>query len=494
MSTVNVRVRGIYATAISKILYDKGFNICHASKKIKERFGLKETLTPPNVTVKGLEHRQGVLIIGDYDEAKAVYNVLKEVIKPPITYVSKLPFHGIVKGEVVEVKNDVSIVDLGISGIKGVLREHLNVGDEVVVDISRPLLPPNNIAVLSRNYMIHGKYVVLIHGRSGRVFFSEHITDPKLRRNLKTLASLMKIEGNWGIKWRSAATIGKVDELMLDLQNTVKYANEILSKFDKAKKGELIYAGQFFGIMVFSSENKNRLDEIRSKVYPTVKGHHKYKSLSDELTEIVDYSEYMLLSKPEMADDISEILLRYVYEKAKEKTRIEIEHVSILDNTIKKLTPGQIIKLTVEDNEAYVTVKRVFRSKGVYDGLGVEKEPGDYDLMEFSTKYPVIIHKYFSKNGEFKGIYLNINSPPEIVPGKIRYIDYEVDVVATKNEVREIDVEKLEKAVKEGILEPSEAEEKLEIARKTSKLLKENIEKLEKISIKDLEQVLSKES
>ncbi len=494
MGTVNVRVRGIYATAISKILYDKGFNICHASKKIKERFGLKETLTPPNVTVKDLEHRQGVLVIGDYEEAKAVYNVLKETVKPPITYVSKLPFHGIVKGEVVEVKNDASIVDLGISGIKGVLREHLNVSDEVVVDISRPLLPPNNMAVLSRNYMVHGKYVVLIHGRSGRVFFSEHITDPKLRRNLRTLASLMKIEGNWGIKWRSAATIGKVDELMLDLQNTVKYANEILSKFDKAKKGELIYAGQFFGIMIFSSENKNQLDEIRSKVYPTVKGHHKYKSLSDELTEIVDYSEYVLLSKPEMADDISEILLHYVYEKARERTRVEIEHISILENIIKKLTPGQIIKLTVEDNEAYVTVKRVFRSKGIYDGLGVEKEPGDYDLMEFSTKYPIIIHKYFSKNGEFKGIYLNINSPPEVVPGKIRYIDYEVDVVATKNEVREIDVEKLEKAVNEGILEPSEAKEKLEIAEIVSKFLENNIEKLEKISIKDLEQIFSKES
>ena len=81
MGTVNVRVRGIYATAISKILYDKGFNICHASKKIKERFGLKETLTPPNVTVKDLEHRQGVLVIGDYEEAKAAYNVLKEAIK-----------------------------------------------------------------------------------------------------------------------------------------------------------------------------------------------------------------------------------------------------------------------------------------------------------------------------------------------------------------------------------------------------------------------------
>jgi len=494
MNTVNVRVRGIYATAISKILYDKGFNICHASKKIKERFGLKETLTPPNVTVKDLEHRQGVLIIGDYEGAKAVYNVLKEAIEPPITYVSKLPFHGIVKGVAVEVKDDVSIVDLGISGIRGVLREHLNVGDEVVVDISRPLLPPNNMAVLSRNYMVHGKYVVLIHGKSGRVFFSEHITDPKLRRNLKTLASLMKIEGNWGIKWRSAATIGKVDELMFDLQNTVKYANEILSKFDKAKKGELIYAGQFFGIMVFSSENKKCLDEIRSKVYPTVKGHHKYKSLSDELTEIVDYSEYVLLSKPEIADDVSEILLHYVYEKAKEKTRIEIEHISILENTIKKLTPGQIIKLTVEDDEAYVTVKRVFRSKGIYDGLGVEKKPGDYDLMEFSTKYPVIIHKYFSKNGEFKGIYLNINSPPEVVPGKIRYIDYEVDVVATKNEVREIDVEKLEKAVKEGILESSEAKEKLEIAEIVSKFFENNIEKLEKISIKDLEQIFSKES
>jgi len=494
VNTVNVRVRGIYATAISKILYDKGFNISHASKKIRERLGLKETLAPPDVTVKDLEHRQGILIIGSYEEGRTVYNVLKETIRPSIMYVSKLPFHGIIKGEVVEVKNNVSIVDLGINGIKGILKEQLNVGDEVVVDVSKPLLPPNNMATLSRNYMVHGKYVVLIYGRSGKVFFSEHITDPRLKRNLKTLASLMKIEGNWGIKWRSATTIGKVDEFMLDLQNTVKYANELISKFDKAKKGELIYTGQFFGMLVFSDRDKEKLDEIRSKVYPTIKGHHKYKSLSNELTEIVDYTEYVLLNKPEIANDLSKILLHYVYEKLKEKTHIEIEHISIFENEIKKLTPGQIVKLTMENDEAQITVKRIFKSKGIYDGLGVEKEPGDYDLMEVSTKHPLIIHKYFSKNGTFKGIYLNINTPPEIVPGKIRYIDYEVDVVATRDEVRKIDVEKLEKTVEEGILDPDEAKEKLEIAEKAFRFLKENIENLEKISIKDLEQALHKES
>jgi len=494
MNTVNVRVRGIYATAISRILYDKGFSISNASRKIRERLNLKETSTPPDVTIKDLEHRQGVLIIGSYEKGKTIYNVLRETIRPSIMYVSKLPFHGIVKGEVVEVKDNVSIVDLGINGIKGILDEQLNVGEEVVVDVSKPLLPPNNVATLSRNYMVHGKYVALVYGRSGKVFFSKHITDFKLKRNLKTLASLMKIEGNWGIKWRSAATIGKIDELMLDLQNTVKYANELVSKFDKAKKGELIYTGQFFGILVFSSKDKEKLDEIRSKVYPTVKGHHKYKSLSDELTEIVDYTEYMLLSKPEIANDLSKTLLHYIYEKLKEKTHIEIEHISIFENEIKKLAPGQIVKLTVENDEAQIIVKRIFKSKGIYDGLAVEKEPGDYDLMEVSTKHPLIIHKYFSKNGTFKGIYLNINAPPEVVPGKIRYIDYEVDVIASRDEVRIVDVEKLEKTVEEGILEPDEAKEKLDIAEKTSKFLKGNIENLEKISIKDLEQALHKES
>jgi len=494
VNAINVRVRGIYATAISKILYDKGFNISHASKKIKERLKLKEANIPPDVTVKDLEHKQGVLIIGSFDEGKKVYETLINEISPPVTYVSKLPFHGIIKGEVVEVKNGVSIVDLGIKGINGVLREQLSVGEEVIVDVSRPLLPPEKTAVLSRNYMIHGKYVVLIHGRRGKVFFSEHIVDSKLKRSLKTISSLMKIEGKWGIKWRSAASIGKLDEIMLDLQNTAKYANDVLSKFEKAKKGEVIYRGQFFGILLFISNVKDALDEVRSKIYPTVKGHHRYKSLSDELTELVDYSEFIILEKPEFRSEISKTLEKYVIEKIMEKGKVEIEHISILSNEVKKLTPGHVVNINLGSDETVFTVKRVFKAKGVFDGLNVEKSPGDYDLMEFSTKYPLILHKYFSRNGSLKGIYLNINSPPEVVPGIIRYVDYEVDVAATSNEVKILDKDKLEKAVAEGIIVKDEASKIMKITMEAYKILDSMKKELEKLKIEDFKQIFLKKS
>ena len=49
---VRVRVRGITATAVSKLLLDKGFRIVQASRIIQERLGAEFDPSPADVTVK----------------------------------------------------------------------------------------------------------------------------------------------------------------------------------------------------------------------------------------------------------------------------------------------------------------------------------------------------------------------------------------------------------------------------------------------------------
>jgi len=449
---VDIRVRGIYATAIAKILLEKGHNIVHASKKIRERFKLEETRTPPQVTVKDVENKHGIIVLGDYKESNDIYNVLLKRLPEVFSWKSKIPHHAIVKGVVIRALKDKSIVDLG--KYRGELDEILNEGEEVIVDIGRPLLPPSNTAKLSRNYTIHGKYSALIYGLRGKVIVSRHIVDPKTRRNLQMLANLMKIGDNWGIKWRSSATLAKIDDLMVDVQETLKKAEEILKKAEKAKPGEIVYEGRFFGIIGFTSQTRKFLDEIRDKVTPTLIGHHTFKSMDNSLVSLIDYSEHLLARNISDRNKLSEAFLEYLVEYFKENRRLEIEHISLLNNDVKTLTPGTVMTLNIRNEHIYGIVKRVLKGKGVLDGLNVSKEKGDYDLMEFSTESYILIHKYYSKSGAFKGTYLNINTPPEISCGKIRYYDLEADVVVTaEGEAKIIDEEKLRKTYEEGIID-----------------------------------------
>jgi len=176
---MHVRVRGIYATAITKILLDEGIQVSHTSKKIRERFSLPEAREPPTVTVKDADERHGVVIVGDPRDGEAVYNVLRRRLPGCICWKSRLPLHAVIKGVVAESKDGRSIVDLGC-GLRGVLDGEEEPGSEVVVDIARPVFPHEDTAKLSRNYTVYGRYVALIHGMKGRVIISRHITDPDL--------------------------------------------------------------------------------------------------------------------------------------------------------------------------------------------------------------------------------------------------------------------------------------------------------------------------
>ena len=153
------------------------------------------------------------------------------------------------------------------------------------------------------------------------------------------------------------------------------------------------------------------------------------KSMDNNMVNLVDYTEYLLSRFISNREKLSEGLMEYLTENLKEHRRIEIEHISLLSNEVKTLAPGSILTVKCSDGEIYGVAKRVFRSRGIFDGLNIPKERGDYDIMEFSTNGYVLLHKYYSKNGVFKGIYVNINTPPEISCGKIRYYDLEIDVV-----------------------------------------------------------------
>jgi len=105
---------------------------------------------------------------------------------------------------------------------------------------------------------------------------------------------------------------------------------------------------------------------------------------------------------------------------------IIIEHVKPNGEVI-ILGKGKVTKS--DPQRGLIEIKRELRPGGKYDGLAIPKEPGDYAITEFQEGSWSYKTAYYSKEDKLKGEYYNINTPIEIYPDKVRYVDLEIDVV-----------------------------------------------------------------
>jgi hypothetical protein len=126
---------------------------------------------------------------------------------------------------------------------------------------------------------------------------------------------------------------------------------------------------------------------------------------------------------------------------------VRLEHVKASGKSIR---PREGI-LVESQGEKFI-IKRSF-SQGRYDGLDLPIEEGDYGLTELQEGSWWVRHAYYSRKGELKGEYFNINTPVELYPFGARYVDLEIDVIRRRGEKPVIsDREGLTVLVKNGII------------------------------------------
>lgn len=77
-------IRGIYATALTKLLTDEGFTVAQPSPVIAERFGLGEIPHRVHVEVRDKDDRQGVIVSGCESQAQKLAHVLLARLPDPI--------------------------------------------------------------------------------------------------------------------------------------------------------------------------------------------------------------------------------------------------------------------------------------------------------------------------------------------------------------------------------------------------------------------------
>jgi hypothetical protein len=73
-----VKIRGIYTTALTKLLLNSGYLIVDPSPEIQARFSLKTTREPPDIFIQDREDHQGVDITGESYQLTLLVRLLQE--------------------------------------------------------------------------------------------------------------------------------------------------------------------------------------------------------------------------------------------------------------------------------------------------------------------------------------------------------------------------------------------------------------------------------
>jgi len=202
----------------------------------------------------------------------------------------------------------------------------------------------------------------------------------------------------------------------------------------------------------FPALSKKKLDEIRRSVAPTMDSHHYYKACGVNISSALDMAE-KLLEKGGSYGEVERLLKQTIRAKYPiESSLIEVQHVK-LNGEI--LSLGKAVIEAFDRSRALIRFRRIFKKKGVYDGLKIEKAPGDCAVTETKIGGWHAKTRYYAKGGRYKGTYINLNTPVELYPYGIRYVDLEVDVCVWPNgRVRKLDEKKLKRATAEGIVTP----------------------------------------
>jgi len=227
-----------------------------------------------------------------------------------------------------------------------------------------------------------------------------------------------------------------------------------------------IHPGHALYDLEFPCGSKLALDSFRNKVLPTVDGHHQLKLVASDK---VEEAEIRLRDSPEKRSEISRKLREeLVYRQNQVGGTMQIEHVKP-NGEIVRLTEGKIMGFA----KSTLVLKRMFSGgRSIYDGLGVSKEKGDYAITEAEENSWKLEHAYFAADGRPKGEIYNVNTPIEFYPGRIRYVDLEVDVVRTAGgKPRITDRDKLDEAVQKGFVSENLAANAIATAEAIVKLL-----------------------
>jgi len=449
---MTVRVRGIYATALTQLLQDAGHEVVQASGPIEDRFDAEFADERAAVTVVTTDDQQGVGVIGDHDTATAVTDRLAEVGRDTLRWDDPTPEGAIYAGTVTETLGSGAVVDLGDG--EGFLPysssdERVETGDMLRVQVVEASAPwTNGRPVLDTTVAVRGTLLTLVRGGTAS---TPATGGPAM---LDLIAA--EPRDGWGVSWEAASEDASFDALAeaLDAANdrAATVDDALAEADDPADCAPTHYeAGLATTWLWFGRESRFALDEARREVTATMPGHHRVKAGDRAASAAVDYIEAL-------CDDLETGETDFPFAVTARQFGPQVGGSLSLghgkpDGRLITLGNGEVQAV---ESDGTVTIEREMSPGGSYDALGVPKEAGD--IAETKVKegrwwYPTV---YRDSDGEKKGTYVNVCTPVEIFPDTARYVDLHVDVVKhADGTVERVDDDELDAAVERGhISEP----------------------------------------
>ncbi|AFZ72406.1 DUF402 domain-containing protein [Natronobacterium gregoryi] len=474
-TNTTARVRGIYTTAITRLLEGDGFEVVQASEPIQERFDDEFDAAPADILIETTRDRQGVEVTGAPDAVAAVLETLEDVGIDTFRWEDETPRGAVFDGEVIDAAGGSgAVVDLG-DGRRGYLKYddvdgYVDDGDRYRLQVREPTPPwdDDDEPRVSPTLAVNGGLCTLSQDRTG-VSASTNGEKATELVGMTDLLSPSRPEG-WGLRWKRPATDADLEAMAAALERATERVEDLEATIDDApaEPGEpgRLTAPRRTAWCWFGRESRFALDDHRREVESTMAGHHRIKAADRAASAAVDFTEAVCGS----AGENTEFPFDAVSHQFGPTTgdRLEIGHGKPDGRRI-SLGDGDVTEWDVDGS---ITLERSMRGGGSYDALGVPKEEGDVAVTKFREGrwwYPTT---YKSADGETKGTYVNVCTPVELFPDAVRYVDLYVDVIRTPDGTVEIvDDEELETKVEAGLVSEPLAEKARSVATAVERAL-----------------------
>jgi predicted RNA-binding protein associated with RNAse of E/G family len=457
---IKARIRGIYSQSLTQIMLQNHFEIVQPIPEVARRFGLPFRGDIPDIDIWDRSDLQGIVAIAYESILQRLTEVLRRRLGWVITRTPRVAKSSIYRGIVLGKDDKTGQTRVDIGPISGLLPDRgLTRGSDIMVQV-RAHDYGRKAPVLSSSITIPGQAAVLLPDPVVRL--STKIKDQDIRKQLMNLGRYVRENtGNWGVLWRTAAKDLTEEELRDEVDDLLDVVQGIYSKYSNHDSSCLLFEGTSNADIEFPAEVKDALDKTRRKIKPTIDHHHFYKSAGYE--SLVDLAEMIVEERADERKYITSKVEKVVArDMPKPDEPINIVHVK-LDGRAIVLTRGRV----VEAGPKGMTVRRQFRhtnrklkmAQEHPDDVTVPRDEGDYAITNVIPGADTLITSYFSRYGELKGTYVNINTGVEVYPStgnnpsSIRYVDLEIDIVNPVNgETRIIDQHLLKRAVQRGFI------------------------------------------
>jgi len=475
------RVRGIYTTAITRLLSETGREVVQASEPIRERFERSFDAAPADVSIETTRDRQGIEISGTPDAVEPVANELEDLAIDTFRWPDDVSRGAVFDADVLEAGGGSgAVVDLG-DGRRGFLKYddadgYVDAGNRYRVQVHEPAPPWDDDRPFVRPTLeVQGGLCTLSRDRTG---VSAAIRGERAEElvGMTDLLSVDVPEG-WGVRWQHAAADADLEAMGTALEDAANRARALETALadapDEPGEPELLAAPRRTEWCWFGREARFALDSVRRRVETTMPGHHRTKAADRAASAAVDFAEAVCESTGTGdggADATGEFPFAAVARQFGPTAgdRLEIGHGKP-DGRLISLGRGEV---TEWDPEGKVTLERSMRGGGSYDALGVSKESGDVAVTKFREGrwwYPTT---YTAADGTSKGTYVNVCTPVELFPDTVRYVDLYVDVIRQRDGTVEIvDAEELKDAVSDGFVSDELAEKAMNVAEAVERAL-----------------------